>query len=177
MLDVGGQRSERTMWIPCFEGVTSIIFCAALSEYDQVLLEDPATNRMNESLFLFESIISSCWFFQTPIILFLNKIDIFKAKLSKVCSIILLVCFLLFADTHALVLQVPLENYFPDYMGGSDINQAAKYIRQRYTQANCTRLSVYPHLTEATDTRNIETVLAAVKETVLMNALKNSGIL
>lgn len=40
MFDVGGQRSERKKWIHCFESVTSIIFCVALSEYDQVLLED-----------------------------------------------------------------------------------------------------------------------------------------
>jgi guanine nucleotide-binding protein G(i) subunit alpha len=39
MFDVGGQRSERKKWIHCFESVTSIIFCVALSEYDQVLLE------------------------------------------------------------------------------------------------------------------------------------------
>ena len=40
MLDVGGQRSERKKWIHCFEGVTSIIFCVAMSEYDLVLAED-----------------------------------------------------------------------------------------------------------------------------------------
>ena len=40
MFDVGGQRSERKKWIHCFESVTSIIFCTALSEYDQVLLEE-----------------------------------------------------------------------------------------------------------------------------------------
>jgi guanine nucleotide-binding protein G(i) subunit alpha len=40
MFDVGGQRSERKKWIHCFESVTSIIFCVALSEYDQPLLED-----------------------------------------------------------------------------------------------------------------------------------------
>jgi len=40
MFDVGGQRSERKKWIHCFETVTSIIFCVALSEYDQVLLEE-----------------------------------------------------------------------------------------------------------------------------------------
>jgi hypothetical protein len=39
MFDVGGQRSERKKWIHCFESVTSIIFCTALSEYDQGLLE------------------------------------------------------------------------------------------------------------------------------------------
>ena len=40
MFDVGGQRSERKKWIHCFEGVTAIIFCVALSEYDMVLAED-----------------------------------------------------------------------------------------------------------------------------------------
>jgi len=39
MVDVGGQRSERRKWIHCFENVTSIMFLAALSEYDQVLVE------------------------------------------------------------------------------------------------------------------------------------------
>lgn len=40
MFDVGGQRSERKKWIHCFENVTSIIYCVALSEYDQPLLEE-----------------------------------------------------------------------------------------------------------------------------------------
>lgn len=43
MFDVGGQRSERRNWIHCFENVNSIIFCTALSEYDQVLLEEAKT--------------------------------------------------------------------------------------------------------------------------------------
>lgn len=37
---MGGQRSERKKWIHCFEGVTCIIFIAALSAYDMVLVED-----------------------------------------------------------------------------------------------------------------------------------------
>lgn len=37
---MGGQRSERKKWIHCFEGVTCIIFCGALSAYDMVLVED-----------------------------------------------------------------------------------------------------------------------------------------
>ena len=40
MIDVGGQRSERRKWIHCFENVTAVIFCAALSAYDLVLQED-----------------------------------------------------------------------------------------------------------------------------------------
>lgn len=40
MVDVGGQRSERRKWIHCFENITSIIYLAAISEYDQVLYEN-----------------------------------------------------------------------------------------------------------------------------------------
>ncbi|TFK45405.1 guanine nucleotide binding protein, alpha subunit [Heliocybe sulcata] len=155
MFDVGGQRSERKKWIHCFESVTSIIFCTALSEYDQVLLEERNQNRMVESLELFDSVINSRWFLRTSIILFLNKVDVFKAKVPK----------------------VPLEKYFPEYTGGPDINKAAKFILWRYMQANRAQLSVYPHLTQATDTSNIRLVFAAVKETILQNALKDSGIL
>lgn len=56
MFDVGGQRSERKKWIHCFENVTSIIFCVALSEYDQVLLEESsqasAHNAQTRTLWL-----------------------------------------------------------------------------------------------------------------------------
>ena len=104
LFDVGGQRSERKKWIHCFESVTSIIFCTALSEYDQVLMESKTQvrrahalflvlasrgvrafqNRMAESLVLFDSVINSRWFLRTSIILFLNKIDIFRHKLRRV---------------------------------------------------------------------------------------------
>lgn len=46
MFDVGGQRSERKKWIHCFEGVTCIIFIAALSAYDMVLVEDDEVVRL-----------------------------------------------------------------------------------------------------------------------------------
>jgi guanine nucleotide-binding protein subunit alpha len=110
MFDVGGQRSERKKWIHCFENVGSIIFCVALNEYDQLLLEDSYANRLMESLVLFDSIVNSRWFTRSSIILFLNKVDLFQAKLNR----------------------SPLSNHFPDYTGGSDVNQATEYIRGRF---------------------------------------------
>ncbi|KAG8855595.1 Guanine nucleotide-binding protein alpha-2 subunit [Tulasnella sp. 330] len=155
MYDVGGQRSERKKWIHCFEDVTSIIFCVALSEYDQVLLEEGTQNRMDESLVLFESVINSRWFQRTSMILFLNKTDVFKDKLLK----------------------SPMENHFPEYTGGSDISKAAKYILWRFHMVNRAKLTIYPHLTQATDTSNIRLVTAAVKTTLLKNALDESGVM
>jgi len=102
MFDVDGQDAERKKWIR-FE---SIIFCTALSEYGQILLEGSKTVsrafRFQLSLFvvdsfsycriaswslvLFEIIINLRWFVRTSVILFL-KIDVFKSKLPKVsCS-------------------------------------------------------------------------------------------
>ncbi|KAI8966921.1 heterotrimeric G-protein alpha subunit, GPA3-like protein [Mycotypha africana] len=155
MFDVGGQRSERKKWIHCFESVKSIIFCVSLSEYDQVLLEESRQNRMMESLVLFESVVNSRWFSRTTIILFLNKIDVFRKKIKK----------------------SPLERYFPDYGGGDDLNKAAKYILWRFNQTNRAKLCIYPHLTQATDTSNIAHVFNAIKDTIIQNHLKDSGIL
>ena len=81
MFDVGGQRSERKKWIHCFEGVTAIIFCVAMSGYDLVLAEDEEMNRMMESMKLFDSICNNKWFVETSIILFLNKKDLFEDKI------------------------------------------------------------------------------------------------
>ncbi|XP_068175609.1 guanine nucleotide-binding protein subunit alpha-15-like isoform X2 [Antennarius striatus] len=83
IVDVGGQKSERRKWIHCFEDVTSLIFLASLSEYDQVLEERETINRMQESLALFYTTIHSPWFHSTSIILFLNKTDILVDKIQN----------------------------------------------------------------------------------------------
>ena len=155
LFDVGGQRSERKKWIHCFDNVTAVMFCVALSEYDQVLLESPTQNRLVESLNLFESVVNSMWFRRTSIILCLNKIDVFIDKLGR----------------------SPLENYFPDYVGGNDVNKAVKYILWRFKQLNRANLNLVPYVTQATDTNNIKLAFAVVKETILHNALMDSGIL
>lgn len=73
MFDVGGQRNERKKWIHAFDGVTAVIFVAALNEYDLVLYEDNKTARIAEAVKLFDEISNSQWFAKTSIILFLNK--------------------------------------------------------------------------------------------------------
>jgi len=84
MVDVGGQRSERKKWIHCFQDVNAIIFVASLSEYNLLLEENGTTNRMHESIKLFDDIINNVWFVKTNIILFLNKMDLFEEKNSEI---------------------------------------------------------------------------------------------
>ena len=94
---------------------------------------------MAESLVLFDSVINSRWFLRTSIILFLNKIDVFRHKLRKVSN-----------RRHFLSsrgptsFKVPLERFFQEYTGGANVNKATKYILWRFMQANRAKLSVYP---------------------------------
>lgn len=155
LYDVGGQRSERKKWIHCFDNVTAIIFCVALSEYDQTLLESTTKNRLEESLNLFESVVNSMWFRRTTVILCLNKIDIFIEKLP-----------------HSA-----LEKYFPDYVGGANVNKAVKYILWRFKQLNRADLNLIPYVTQATDTNNIKLAFAIIRQSILRNNLEDKGII
>ncbi|KAJ2081624.1 guanine nucleotide-binding protein subunit alpha [Coemansia sp. RSA 988] len=156
MLDVGGQRSERKKWIHCFENVTAILFLVAISEYDQVLIEDESVNRMQEALTLFDSICNSRWFVKTSIILFLNKMDIFREKLP-----------------HS-----PMRKYFPDFDGGNDIDAASEYILKRFVSLNQSDAKqIYTHFTCATDTNQIKFVMAAVNDIIIQTNLRDCGLL
>ncbi|CAD6187092.1 unnamed protein product [Caenorhabditis auriculariae] len=131
VFDVGGQRSERKKWIHCFEDVNAIIFIAAVSEYDEVLFEDETTNRMIESMRLFESICNSRWFHNTSIILFLNKKDLFAEKIKR----------------------VNITTAFPEYRGPQTYDDAVKYIKHKFENlSNNPKKNMFVHETCATDT-------------------------
>ncbi|KAL7862923.1 hypothetical protein SRHO_G00119070 [Serrasalmus rhombeus] len=136
MFDVGGQRSERKKWIHCFEGVTAIIFCVSLSDYDLVLAEDEEMNRMHESMKLFDSICNNKWFTETSIILFLNKKDLFEEKIKR----------------------SPLTICYPEYAGSNTYEEAAAYIQCQFEDLNKRKdtKEIYTHFTCATDTKNVQ---------------------
>ncbi|KAK2535590.1 hypothetical protein Q9966_006811 [Columba livia] len=156
MFDVGGQRSERKKWIHCFEGVTCIIFCAALSAYDMVLAEDKEVNRMHESLQLFNSICNHKCFAATSIVLFLNKKDLFQEKITK----------------------VHLNVCFPEYNGLNTFEDAGNYIKQQFLDLNIRKedKEIYAHLTCATDTQNVKFVFDAVTDIIIKENLKDCGL-
>ncbi|RHN70520.1 putative guanine nucleotide binding protein (G-protein), alpha subunit [Medicago truncatula] len=85
LFDVGGKRNERRKWIHLFEGVTPVIYCAAISEYDQTLFEDDSKNRMMKPRNFLNGYLSShvLRFHKTSFMLFLNKFDIFEKKILK----------------------------------------------------------------------------------------------
>jgi guanine nucleotide-binding protein subunit alpha len=177
MFDVGGQRSERKKWIHCFENVNCLLFLVAISGYDQCLVEDKdgvrnsshynqetleledwhdawcPQNQMQEALMLWESIANSHWFTKSALILFLNKIDLFKEKLPK----------------------SPLSNHgFTDYHGPpDDWKKAADYFMQKFRALNRNPdKEIYGHLTNATDTNLLKVTMGIVQDMIIQRNLK-----
>jgi len=146
VVDVGGQRSERRKWIHCFDCVKAVLFCAALSDYDQVLRELRTVKRMEEALNLFEDVTNSTYFGSADIILFLNKVDLFKDKIER---------------------GIDLRQCFPQYQGGTDVSEACNFIKKRFLERVADGKTIYPHFTCAIDTQNIEHVINDVRKTVL----------
>lgn len=146
LVDVGGQRTERKKWIHCFEGVSGVLFVAALSEYDQTCYEDNTTSRMQESLKLFNEICAVKFFNSSIIFLLLNKEDLFQEKVKKVDP---KVC-------------------FSDYTGGCNSRNALEYIQEEFLKRNEDQKSVITRIIIATDTENIkmtfQKICSAIKQ-------------
>uniref|UniRef100_A0A8C6Q6U4 G protein subunit alpha 13 n=1 Tax=Nothobranchius furzeri TaxID=105023 RepID=A0A8C6Q6U4_NOTFU len=148
MVDVGGQRSERRRWFECFDSVTSILFLVSSSEYDQVLMEDRQTNRLRESLNIFETIVNNRVFGNVSIILFLNKTDLLEEKVKIVA----------------------FKDYFPEYTGKEhDLSDVQCFMVDcfRAKRRIVSQKPLYHHFTTAINTENIRLVFRDVKDTIL----------
>lgn len=100
---------------------------------------------------LFESILNLPWFRKSSIILFLNKIDLFKEKLAA----------------------KPIREYFPDYTGAdADYNAASNYFANKFRGLNRTEgREIYVHYTNATDTNLLDKTMKSVQDTIIQNNL------
>uniref|UniRef100_A0ACD6APZ5 Uncharacterized protein n=2 Tax=Avena sativa TaxID=4498 RepID=A0ACD6APZ5_AVESA len=118
LYDVGGQRNERRKWIHLFEGVNAVIFCAAISEYDQMLFEDETQNRMMETKVLFDWVLKQRCFEKTSFMLFLNKFDIFEEKIQKV----------------PLTVCEWFKDYQPLAPGKQEVEHAYEFVKKKFEE-------------------------------------------
>nr|XP_055031282.1 guanine nucleotide-binding protein subunit alpha-13-like [Misgurnus anguillicaudatus] len=155
MVDVGGQLSERKRWFENFDGITCILFLVSSSEYDQVLMEDPQTNRLSESLNIFETIVNNHVFSNFSIILLLNKTDLLEEKVEK----------------------VNIKDYFPEFTGDPhkllDVQTfLMKCFRNKNAHWDDYYNPLYYHFTTAINTENIRLVFPNVKYDILNYNIK-----
>ncbi|KAI9333279.1 G-protein alpha subunit-domain-containing protein [Obelidium mucronatum] len=158
IFDVGGQRSERRKWAAHFQGVNAIIFMIAISAFDQLCSEDNETNRMVESLNLFASICNHPMFKSTSMLVFMNKIDLFKEKLKS---------------------GIKVATYFPAFSGPNNYEATSEYFAHRVTESNKypDHKTVYIYYTWATDTMQIRTVFHTVNVILLQSQLASVGMI
>jgi len=155
LVDVGGQRSERRKWLHCLDDVVAIIYMCAMDDYDAMLEEDGATNRLQESLELFTTVTGSAYFADKGWILFLNKKDLFQKKIK----------------------EKPLNKYFSDIdaKAGNDYDKASVYLLDKYKKAFQGK-QIQHHFTCALDTDQCKHVFNDVKEFILTGMLSEQGL-
>ncbi|WKX95975.1 hypothetical protein Q1695_012436 [Nippostrongylus brasiliensis] len=161
MVDVGGQRSEQRKWIHCFDNVSGVLFIADISSYN--LMEDDGEtrkNRLKYSMHLFKRVANNrCFGKKTAMVLFLNKIDVFKRKLKT----------------------LSLEFCFKDYKGGQVFEESAQYVQDRFQRLVSSEIQhekpLYVHFTNATDTRNIDRVFESCIDVVFKISMEKVGFM
>jgi len=146
-VDVGGQRPQRQRWFQCFDDVTSILFLASSSEFDQVLFEDRRTNRLSESCNIFETIVNNRAFSHISIILFLNKTDLLEEKIRT----------------------VDISDYFEQFHGDPrSLTDVQRFLVTLFDKRRTDRSQLlFHHFTTAVDTRNIRLVFQYICDTIL----------
>ncbi|NWH74832.1 GNAI3 protein, partial [Piaya cayana] len=148
MFDVGGQRSERKKWIHCFEGVTAIIFCVALSDYDLVLAEDEEMVRYGGVTRVGIGEVQSWSGHVSGLLLLL--------RLFQGCEI-------------SSSSQQPAVSWIVSFSGSNTYEEAAAYIQCQFEDLNRRKdtKEIYTHFTCATDTKNVQFVFDAVTDVII----------
>lgn len=120
---------------------------------------------MQESLRLFQETCNNKWFGSTPVVLFLNKSDLFREKLPKVDLRIA------FPDYKGSTNSKIGNNYF---LGGlDDFQGACDFIRDKFfAVVENTQRPLYCHVTCATDTKSVEAVFNAVTDIILRDVFE-----
>ncbi|KAG5654145.1 hypothetical protein H0H81_006856 [Sphagnurus paluster] len=138
--DVGGARNQRQAWAPYFDDGTICLH--------QVLTEDPRVNRLEDSLYLWKSVVSNKLLKDVNIVLFLNKCDLLQAKLEA---------------------GVRLNQHMTNYGDrANDYETVSKYFRLKFGAMHQTYSpnkdrELYIHLTAVTDTRKTAIIISTGK--------------
>lgn len=102
-------------------------------------------------MMLFESIVNGQWFKHKPVILFLNKVDLFNVKIA-----------------HS-----PVSPAFPEFSGPDrDRDAAAKFFEQKFISlSRVPNREVYTHYTNATDTTLSKRTMKSVEDMIVRKNL------
>uniref|UniRef100_A0A7E4VGK1 G-protein alpha subunit n=1 Tax=Panagrellus redivivus TaxID=6233 RepID=A0A7E4VGK1_PANRE len=126
LFDIGGQRVDRRKWATMYDGLNAILYCIAISEYDQKYEDEDQKSKLADSLDLLEQTCKCDKFAETPIFVFLNEVDVLKEKLDK----------------------IPLKNYIPEYSGKTEkdaMDFLMNKVKER-TTAHASNLTFFEYM-------------------------------
>jgi GTPase SAR1 family protein len=154
LVDVGGQRTERKKWMHMFEDrIDAVIFCVSMADYDLTLREDNTTNRLKESLALFQETCRNPCFGSVYMFLLLNKMDIFEEKIKS---------------------KDPKDFGFDDYKGGKDKEAAKRYFRRHFEVLHPDHSKLFINDSVAINSDNVKFVFEAIRDELVKTIIDNS---
>ncbi|KAK7263060.1 hypothetical protein RJT34_30644 [Clitoria ternatea] len=161
---------ENCKWLEMFEDVGLVIFCVALSDYDQFSVDGNGclTNKMILSRKFFESIVTHPTFEQMDFLLILNKLDEFEEKIEQIpltqCD--------WFSDFH------PVTSRHRSCSNSNSINNnpslgqlASHYIAVKFKRlySSLTGQNLYVSLVKGLEPDSVDTSLKYAKEILKWN--------
>jgi len=179
IIDVGGQAPERKKWMAIIDqqlDLTSIIYFAALDEYNMESSEEPGKTKMEVSMRVFAEIMKDVENFNKCSILFMNKIDLFRDKITSEKGF------------NEYKEKFPdFEDFLNDeYVRPENLEEdedecfdaALTYIEMKFKELalppNNTNLVVFK--TCAIHTNEVESVFNAMKDHIFLQRMSKSGI-
>jgi len=158
--DVGGTRTQRPSWVPFFDDVDAILFLAPIGAFDQMLTEDRKVNRLEDSLMLWKELCRNKILAKLPLILFLNKCDLLKAKLQS---------------------GVLVRKYVSSFNGKNEFASVSGYFQSKFEairkQHSPSDREVFIHLTSMTSRETMLSIILNVRDVITRIHLKETNLL
>ena len=164
IFDVVGQKEGRKAWIHFLESeISSIIFVSSIAAYDQTMDEDSSKNVMEDSMDLFHEIANNPFLEDIPIILLLNKMDLFEQKIE-------------FSS---------ISTHFPDFEGNLYLNLEAQtlersknfFMRKFQDLLIDDDRAFFTHFTTNIDSKVTTVLIPLIFQIIIENNIKAFGII
>ncbi|MED6137572.1 Extra-large guanine nucleotide-binding protein 1 [Stylosanthes scabra] len=161
---------ENCKWLEMLEDVGMVIFCVALSDYDQFSTEGKGcvTNKMLASRKLFETIVTHPTFEEMDFLLILNKLDQFEEKIKQVpltrCE--------WFDDFHPVISRQCSSNNKNSSSNNASLAQLASHhiaVKFKRLYSSITSRKLYVSLVKGLEPDSVDATLKYAKEILKWN--------
>lgn len=117
-----------------------MVYITTLSNFDETCYEDLITNRMMDSLNLFNQLVNDPELIEKPFVVIFNKMDLFKTKIQE-------------KKKYQEMLQL-----FPDYQDGHDEQKIIDYITSQFLNLHHSPKEITFYYSNATELESVRSI-------------------